>query len=55
MLAEYATALKLLVNALGLKDFTLAVQVNFDNVHVVTWAKRLLLCWGYAGAVVSIG
>lgn len=28
MLAEYATALKLLVNALDLSNFTLAVQVD---------------------------
>lgn len=44
MLAEYATALKLLVNALGLKNFTLAVQVNFADI--VTWATGLLLCLG---------
>lgn len=30
-LAEYATALKLLADALDLKNFTLVVQVSYDS------------------------
>jgi hypothetical protein len=42
MLSEYATAVKLLVNALDLSNFTLVVRVYYVTL-IVAWSTWLVL------------